>query len=80
MLRMERILKEVTMEQELSEEKYENLQQKYLDERRQWETEMAYIQDKYQKDIEYYQSKVDKQKDKVKEVMKEMERMKGKLV
>jgi hypothetical protein len=51
-----------------------------LDERKQYEAEFAYLQDKYSKDIFFYQNRSDKYKEKTKEVMKEIDGYKKKLL
>ena len=55
-------------------------QQKYLDSKKQYEIEIAYMQDKYQKDCEFYQNKADKYKEKSKRGLREMDNLKRKLL
>lgn len=58
------------------EEKCETLNEKYIGQRKQYELEIAYLQDKYSKDIYFYQNRSDKYKEKTREVMKEMDKYK----
>jgi len=51
-----------------------------LEERRQYDNEIAFLQDKYQKDMDYYISKINKQKDKMRVLTNEIEKMKNMLL
>eukprot|EP00347_Sterkiella_histriomuscorum_P008354 403345423 len=67
-------------ELQYSEDKYDKLHQKYLEERRQQENDIAFMQDKYQQDLLYFESKIEKLKDKNKSIQLEKDRMNGKFL
>ncbi|CDW76753.1 UNKNOWN [Stylonychia lemnae] len=75
-LLQDREISQLKQELQNSEDKYEKLYQKYLEERRQFDNEAAFLQDKYQKDMDYYLTKINKQKDKIRILTKEMEKLK----
>ena len=79
-IKLERQVGTLTQELIYSDEKYEKLHQKYLEERRRQENEIALLEDKYSKDISYYQSKLDHQKERTKAIKQDNEQTKARLL
>ena len=62
------------------EERYSRLEQKGLEDKREQDKELAYLQDKYENDVQYVQTKLTQTQDRLRLAVEENDRLKGQRV